>query len=314
MREKINIVKEITEGECGGCGEHECRCKQAPDERPHTPSLAEMLALHLDSPETIQEMKEADAAVRKALGYPIMGDIGMPPVIFEVNPDMHKVYFEGNKGRAADDFELADLDDCLPQYASEGDSGFDVRALRDYVIPPGKTELIKLGFRMQIPRHKFHDFGYRYECQCRPRSGISMKTALRVANAPGTIDNFYGGEVGVLLTNTVAQPGPLVNLLKGMIQYLNMVTPLRKGMIQYLNMVTPLRKGLEYILEVVESPGLKDLNGNPCEMDPEITPGSILIRKGERVAQLVFAEVCRPAFQVGTVDYTREGFGHTGTK
>lgn len=90
----------------------------------------------------------------------------------------------------------------MPEYASEGDSGMDVRSLEDYVLAPGQTKLFKLGFKMGIPVHPLHELGYRYECQVRPRSGLSMKTGLRVPNAPGTVDNFYVNEVGVLLTNT----------------------------------------------------------------------------------------------------------------
>lgn len=89
-----------------------------------------------------------------------------------------------------------------PSYASEGDSGLDVKALEDYTIKPGETKLFMLGFRMKIPRHHWHNIGYRYECQVRPRSGLSLKTGIRVANAPGTVDNFYTAEVGVILTNT----------------------------------------------------------------------------------------------------------------
>lgn len=127
----------------------------------------------------------------------------MGPVVIEpVHPDFEKVYYEGNTGNKWHNVVLTDQSiNCLPRYSSEGDSGFDVRAMEDFILAPGDSRLIKLGFKMTIPEHTWHEQGYRYECQVRPRSGISMKTYLRMNNAPGTIDNLYTSEVGILLTN-----------------------------------------------------------------------------------------------------------------
>lgn len=88
----------------------------------------------------------------------------------------------------------------MPTYASEGDSGLDVYAVEDAIIQPEETVLMKLGFRLGIPRHPLHDFGYRWEVQVRPRSGISARTSLTVKL--GSVDNFYRGEVGVIMHNT----------------------------------------------------------------------------------------------------------------
>jgi dUTP pyrophosphatase len=58
----------------------------------------------------------------------------------------------------------------------------------------GDTVIVKTGIKVAIP--------IGYEIQIRPRSGLSYKTGLRVANAPGTIDSDYRGEVGVIMYNT----------------------------------------------------------------------------------------------------------------
>ena len=40
-----------------------------------------------------------------------------------------------------------------------------------------------------------------YEIQVRPRSGLAAKYGISVANAPGTIDPDYRGEIKVILVN-----------------------------------------------------------------------------------------------------------------
>lgn len=82
----------------------------------------------------------------------------------------------------------------LPAYAKPLDSGMDIRANIDMVIHPRQTKLIPTGLYVGIPEG--------YEIQVRPRSGMSLKTNLRVANAPGTVDAGYFGEVCVIADNT----------------------------------------------------------------------------------------------------------------
>lgn len=89
--------------------------------------------------------------------------------------------------------ELVHPDAKLPTYAHEGDAGCDVYCLDDYTLEPGSTTLIPLGFKVAIPAG--------YELQMRPRSGTSLRTKMRVSNAPGTIDSNYRGEVGVIFDN-----------------------------------------------------------------------------------------------------------------
>lgn len=81
----------------------------------------------------------------------------------------------------------------MPAYAHLTDSGMDVFATEDITITPGETKLIPLGIKVAIPAG--------YELQVRPKSGRCLKTKLRVANTPGTIDAGYRDEVGVIIDN-----------------------------------------------------------------------------------------------------------------
>ena len=82
----------------------------------------------------------------------------------------------------------------LPVYAHPGDSGMDIRANESIRLEPKETRLIPTGIRVGIPQG--------YEIQVRPRSGLSLKTKLRVCNAPGTVDEQFTGEICVIMENT----------------------------------------------------------------------------------------------------------------
>jgi dUTP pyrophosphatase len=82
----------------------------------------------------------------------------------------------------------------LPEYAHLTDAGADIFALENTYIKPKETKLVKTGIAVAIP--------VGYEIQIRPRSGLSLKTGLRVANAPGTVDADYRGEVCVIMWNS----------------------------------------------------------------------------------------------------------------
>lgn len=89
--------------------------------------------------------------------------------------------------------EIYNSDAKIPTYANLTDAGMDIYALEDITINPGETVLLKTGFKVAIPDG--------YELQVRPKSGISLKTKLRIANTPGTIDTGYRDEVGVIVEN-----------------------------------------------------------------------------------------------------------------
>lgn len=82
----------------------------------------------------------------------------------------------------------------LPEYANLGDAGMDIRAAEDVEIRPCETVLIPTGIKVAIP--------VGYEIQVRPRSGVSLKTPLRVANTPGTVDSGYRDEIGIIMYNS----------------------------------------------------------------------------------------------------------------
>ena len=89
--------------------------------------------------------------------------------------------------------EYCHADAKMPVYAHLTDSGLDVFALDDITIAPGETKLVPTGLKVAIPAG--------YELQVRPKSGRCLKTKLRVANTPGTIDAGYRDEIGVIIDN-----------------------------------------------------------------------------------------------------------------
>lgn len=100
----------------------------------------------------------------------------------------------------------------IPKYAHDDDSGMDLYAVSfqvmindqfhpelslsdcDCSIVPGGRALIKTGLSIELPQGT--------EAQIRSRSGLALKQGLFVLNSPGTIDEGYRGEIGVILCNT----------------------------------------------------------------------------------------------------------------
>ena len=83
----------------------------------------------------------------------------------------------------------------LPQYATAGSAGMDLRADIDkpIVLKPLERKLIPTGLKITLP--------VGYEAQIRPRSGLAIKYGVTVLNSPGTIDADYRGEICVILVN-----------------------------------------------------------------------------------------------------------------
>ena len=90
-------------------------------------------------------------------------------------------------------YEKCHEDAKEPTYAHVSDSGMDVYALEDITLAPGEQKIIPIGIKIALPAG--------YELQVRPKSGLSAKTKLRVANAPGTVDAGYRDEIGVIVEN-----------------------------------------------------------------------------------------------------------------
>lgn len=95
----------------------------------------------------------------------------------------------------------------LPGYATEGAAGMDVQAAveTDLILTPRSRVAVPTGLTMAIPTG--------FEVQVRPRSGLALRHGVTVANAPGTIDSDYRGEVKVLLINLGCEP---VTISRGM--------------------------------------------------------------------------------------------------
>ena len=83
----------------------------------------------------------------------------------------------------------------LPAYATPGAAGMDLlAAVADPVaIAPGARALIPTGLAVALPPG--------HELQIRPRSGLALTHGILVANSPGTIDEDYRGEIGIILLN-----------------------------------------------------------------------------------------------------------------
>jgi dUTP pyrophosphatase len=88
----------------------------------------------------------------------------------------------------------------LPEYAHgpEEDAGMDLRSVADVVLEPGVPHLVPTGLAIEVPPG--------YEAQIRPRSGLALKHAITLPNAPATIDPGYRGEVRVILLNLGREP------------------------------------------------------------------------------------------------------------
>jgi dUTP pyrophosphatase len=88
----------------------------------------------------------------------------------------------------------------LPDYATAGSAGADLSACiaSPVTIAPGDRAAVPTGLRIAVPEG--------YEAEVRPRSGLAARFGLTLANAPGTIDADFRGEVKVLLVNLGREP------------------------------------------------------------------------------------------------------------
>jgi len=91
-------------------------------------------------------------------------------------------------------------DAILPAYAQgpDEDAGMDLHAVEQVILEPGIPRLVPTGLTVEIPPG--------FEAQVRPRSGLALKHAITMPNAPGTIDPGYRGEVRVILLNLGREP------------------------------------------------------------------------------------------------------------
>ncbi len=86
--------------------------------------------------------------------------------------------------------------DRMPQYATPGSAGLDLRALIDdaMTLAPGDTVLVPTGLAIHI-----EDAGYA--AMILPRSGLGHKHGIVLGNLVGLIDSDYQGQLMVSLWN-----------------------------------------------------------------------------------------------------------------
>ncbi|MGM0966974.1 MAG: dUTP diphosphatase [Bacillota bacterium] len=158
-------------------------------------------------------------------------------------------------------------DATTPTYAHSTDACFDLYASHSVVIRPGETALVPTGLAFEIPPG--------YEMQIRPRSGITLKTHLRVQL--GTVDSGYAGEVGVIVDNKEWNS--------------------KRYGAHILDVTGEYVPSLDYSGE---------LEGFPL--------GTYIIRKGDRVAQAVIKPVEQATFTVvDALEDTERGTGGFGS-
>lgn len=89
---------------------------------------------------------------------------------------------------------------ALPDYATAAAAGADLLAAidQDIELKPLERRIVPTGIAIALP--------IGFEAQVRPRSGLAAKNGITVANAPGTVDADYRGEVGVILVNLGSEP------------------------------------------------------------------------------------------------------------
>ena len=108
----------------------------------------------------------------------------------------------------------------LPAYATSGAAGMDICAANDadIMLEAGERCAVPTGFAMAIPDG--------FEAQIRPRSGLALKHGISIANAPGTIDSDYRGEIAVIIINLGSAP---FTIARGMRIAQMVIAPVTRG-------------------------------------------------------------------------------------
>ena len=166
------------------------------------------------------------------------------------------------------------------------------------MIEPGETVLVPSGIRLALPDG--------VEAQVRPRSGLSLRTSLRIPNTPGTIDSDFRDEVCIIAENT----NPLFFDGSILLREPKLAKQLHQNVLPYNSVITFGKNRRVPSFWCVGPYFVSGSNGHPL--------GSIYIEAGERIAQMVFLEVLHPEFmKVDSVAEIGEnrggGFGSSGS-
>ncbi|MGL4570591.1 MAG: dUTP diphosphatase [Clostridium sp.] len=195
----------------------------------------------------------------------------------------------------------------IPKYETPLAAGADLFAAEDMIIKPFDKVALPLNLKFAIPDNM--------EIQIRARSGLSLKTYLKISNSIGTIDADSVSNISVILENNYN----IANLPYEIASDINILKDLkdnyREVMLKdYLeeqgntledinNMEKAYRKLLKTFIYL-------DKQGNPY--------GTIYIKKGNRIAQMVLAKYYKANFidstNVAEIKGVNRGggFGHTG--
>ncbi|MEA5467264.1 dUTP diphosphatase [Spirulina sp. 06S082] len=120
----------------------------------------------------------------------------------------------------------------MPQYEHENDSGMDLISVEDIEIPTRETRLIHTGIAIELPPNT--------EAQIRPRSGLALKHNITILNTPGTIDEGYRGEIGVILIN---HGKDTFRVSRGMKIAQMVIVPIIRVKIQEVSQLTDTKRG-----------------------------------------------------------------------
>ncbi|MDK0709808.1 aminotransferase [Clostridium perfringens] len=210
--------------------------------------------------------------------------------------------------RVRDVYIQYDKNGETPKYETPLAAGADLFAAEDMVIRPFEKVAIPLGLKFAIPDNM--------ELQIRARSGLSLRTNLKISNSIGTIDADSVSDISVILENNynIANlPYEIANDISILDDLKNNYTEVRLS--DYLeskgNDISSYEdEGKKAYKKLLKTYIYLDKNGNPY--------GTIYIKKGNRIAQMVLAKYYKANF-IKTDDVSKlksvnrgGGFGHTG--
>lgn len=173
----------------------------------------------------------------------------------------------------------------LPNYAGPRDETFLTPAMPDDAgidLYSAEEVVLRPGERRAIPTGLAFAVPNGYEIQVRPKSGLALKQGLTIVNTPGTVDPGYRGEVMVIALNT----NPAISDV-----------------------------AVDAILDALD--GSADAAQAHEAYELARHEATIVIKPGQKIAQIVYSRFERPAHLVVTdlpaSDRGEGGFGSTGT-
>jgi dUTP pyrophosphatase len=129
-------------------------------------------------------------------------------------------------------FKKLHEDAQLPDYQTQGASGFDLRSVEDVTLVNGQVSLVATGLSVEIPEG--------YELQIRARSGLAAKKGVFLVNGIGTVDSDYRGEIKVILSTCQRAP---IELKKGERVAQGVVMKIERAQINELSNLSETERG-----------------------------------------------------------------------